>query len=72
MMILTPVQIHCKFSVTHCLERFQTFANAVQPLLSVEFNFVLKSWSLDWLFNLWTIENSFFHLGLNYFGKLLP
>jgi choline-glycine betaine transporter len=39
----------------------QTFSNTSQALLSVAFNFILKSWSSNSC--LWTNENSFFHIG---------
>jgi len=46
-MKLAPAQFHCNFSLFFFLpvKLLQTFSNAFQPLLSVEFNFVLMSWS---------------------------
>jgi len=47
----------------------QTFWNNFQALLSVEVNAVLKVLVFEQFCNVWTNENSFFQLGLPYFGK---
>jgi hypothetical protein len=45
-MKLAPAQFHCNFPLFHCLESFcRLFPNVFQALISVEFNYLLNSWS---------------------------
>ena len=73
MMKSAPAQFHRYFLLFHCVERFlQTFPNTFQALRSVEFKFFTQGLVFEHLCDLWTNENSFFHLDLTYFGRNLP
>jgi len=59
-MKLSPAILHYNFPFFHCLESFcKAFSNAFQAILSVEFKFLLKSWSY------WMLEQ------LNCYGAYL-
>jgi len=42
---ISTAQFHSNFPLFHCLESFCALSDAFQAFLSVEFKFVLKSWS---------------------------
>ena len=62
MLKLATAKFHSNFQLFHCLESFCTLSDAFQALLSAEFKFVLKSWSLNSCLICGSMKTPFFHL----------